>query len=141
MPLEALVPHLEAIVERVVAGPLGGLAGEGLTDVPGLDYGPHEHAEAERARQSLVRGRVPTVRDPRAVIAGAVLAALEQPEREPQILADARAAIPAVGSSEIRPDSYATPAAGGTASALGPLDAAVLRDAIVLGEILRRPGA
>jgi hypothetical protein len=137
IPLDAFTPGLERIVERIVAGPLSALSQFGLEDVPGLDYGPHEHAEAERARSAFRKGRVPTVRDPRAVISGAVLAALEAPELEDQILRLAREAIPAIGTLEHRHDVY-DPAVVAEAGGLGQLDAAVLRDAVVLRAMLQR---
>ena len=77
------------------------------------------------------------MRDPRAVVAGAVLAALARPELELRILANARAAIPALGIADPVPDAYTAPIAR-TGLAL---DRAMLVDAIALREILARPGA
>jgi hypothetical protein len=136
LPLELFTPLLTRIVEQLYAGPCDALGGFGLQDVSGLDYGPHEHAESLRARDALLRGQVPIVRDPRAVVAGAVFAALARPDAEAQILANARAGIPALGTGETRPDAYgdATPVAGRLR-----LDRAALVDAIVLREVLARP--
>jgi hypothetical protein len=136
LPLELFTPSLTRIVEQLYAGPCDALGGFGLQDVSGLDYGPHEHADGLRARDALLRGQVPGVRDPRAVVAGAVLAALARPDSEAQILANARAAIPALGTGETRPDAFsdAAPAADSL-----PLDRAALLDAIVLREVLARP--
>jgi hypothetical protein len=106
-PIEELVASL---VDRLVDGPLDALDGEGLADVGGLGYGPHEHQDALRAREALLGGRVPSVRDVRAVVAGLVLAAAANPNAEAALLARARAAIPGRDSGEVRPDAYAQPA-------------------------------
>jgi hypothetical protein len=136
LPLQLFTPILTRIVEQLYAGPCDALGGSGLQDVSGLDYGPHEHAEGLRARDALLRGQVPIVRDPRAVVAGAVFAAFARPAAEAQILANARAAIPALGTAETVPDAYgeARPVADGLR-----LDRAALVDAIVLREVLARP--
>jgi hypothetical protein len=138
LPLQLFTPILTRIVEQLYAGPCDALGGSGLQDVSGLDYGPHEHAEGLRARDALLRGQVPIVRDPRAVVAGAVFAAFARPAAEAQILANARAAIPALGTAETVPDAYSdatpTPRADGLR-----LDRAALVDAIVLREVLARP--
>lgn len=134
VPLGLFLPRLEAIVDQLYAGPLDALGGFGLAGVTGLDYGPHEHAEGLRAKAALLRGAVPTVRDPRAVVAGAVLAAIERPELEPRILVNARAAIPAMGTGEQRPDAYSAIA--------GPIGRPVrseLLEAMALREILSTP--
>ena len=136
LPLELFTPILTRIVEKLYAGPCDALDGFGLQDISGLDYGPHEHAEGLRARDALLRGQVPGARDPRAVVAGAVFAALARPGDEAQILANVRAAIPALGTGETRPDAFsdAVPLAGPL-----QLDRAALVDAIVLREVLARP--
>jgi len=136
LPLEPFIRKLETIVDRLYAGPLDALGGFGLQGVSGLDYGPHEHAEGQRAKAALLRSAVPTVRDPRAVIAGAVLAALERPDLEPRILQHARAAIPAMGTGEQRPDAYAVTAGAGPRP-----DHTELVEAIALREILSTPRA
>ncbi len=155
-PLERLVVDL---ADRLYAGPFEALGGVGLEDISGLDYGPHEHLEGIRARDALLAGRVPSVRDARAVIAGAVLAAHARPGEEAKILERARAAIPGRDTGEVRPDAYqlaslqAVPRMAGAAAAAarraparrvgkaGGFSAAELRDAIVLGAVLERPGA
>jgi len=106
LPFDAFASIAQPLVERLCGGPLGGLNGMGLRDVSGLDLGPHRIAESERARRSLLAGSVPPVRDARAVISGAVLAAFERPESHQQILKLARAAIPARGTGEQRPDAF-----------------------------------
>ena len=136
LPLELFTPVLTRVVERLYAGPCDALGGFGLQDISGLDYGPHEHAESLRARDALLRGQVPIVRDPRAVVSGTVFAALARPDAEPQILASARAAIPALGTDETLPDAYGDP---GTLADGLRLDRAALVDAIVLREVLARP--
>ena len=136
LPLQLFTPLLTRFVEKLYAGPCDALGGFGLQDISGLDYGPHEHAEGLRARDALLRGLVPVVRDPRAVVAGAVIAALARPDIEAQILVNARAAIPALGTGETLPDAF-----GDTGPDAGPLrlDRAALLDAVVLREVLTRP--
>jgi hypothetical protein len=136
LPLELFTPMLTRLVERLYAGPCDALGGFGLQDISGLDYGPHEHADGLRARDALLRGQVPPVRDPRAVVAGAVLAAIARPDAEAQILRNARAAIPALGTGETVPDAFADP--GSVADGLR-VDRAALLDAVVLREVLARP--
>jgi hypothetical protein len=84
----------------------------------------------------MLRGQVPIVRDPRAVVAGAVFAAIARPDTEAQVVVNARAAIPALGTGETRPDAF-----GDAAPAASPLrlDRAALVDAFVLREVLVRP--
>jgi hypothetical protein len=135
LPLQLFTPVLTRLVERLYAGPCDALGGFGLQDISGLDYGPHEHAEGLRARDALLRGQVPIVRDPRAVVAGAVFAVLARPDGEAQILAKARAAIPALGTRETLPDPFGDAAATGGLR----LDRAALVDALVLREVLSRP--
>jgi hypothetical protein len=136
LPLELFTPSLTRIVEQLYAGPCDALGGFGLQDMSGLDYGPHEHADGLRARDALLRGQVPRVRDPRAVVAGAVLAALARPDAEAQIIADARAAIPALGTSETFPDALGDPTPVDDPLRL---DRNALVDALVLREVLARP--
>lgn len=138
----AYEPFERAVCElavRLYAGPIKSLGAMGLADIPGLDFGIHEHEEALRARATLLEGRVPRVRDSRAVIAGAVLASLDRPGAERSLLELARKAIPALGTWESRPDAYSARAGSGGAGL--DLDAEALREAILLGEVLRRPGA
>ncbi|MCC6556203.1 MAG: hypothetical protein IT372_24850 [Polyangiaceae bacterium] len=127
------------VVERLYAGPLRALSGFGLQDVSGLDYGPHEHMEAQRARDALLARRVPAVRDPRAILSGAVLAARARPDLEAQILANARAAIPALGTGEVRPDAFNP--AGATGAGAAEVSREAVIEALVLREILAPPRA
>lgn len=138
LPLELFTPIVTRFVEQLYAGPCEALGGFGLQDVTGLDYGPHEHAEGLRARDALLRNQVPIVRDPRAVVAGAVFAAFARPEAEAKILENARAAIPALGTSETLPDALAD--SGDVADGLR-LDPAALVDAFVLRAVFTRPRA
>jgi hypothetical protein len=141
LPLGFFADIARALVERLYAGPLKALSGFGLQDVSGLDYGPHEHMESLRARDALLGGRIPGVRDPRAILAGAVLAAAQRPELEPRILAAARAAIPAAGTGEARPDAFTI--GGDPAGRAGPIetDRRAVLEALVLREILGPPKA
>jgi hypothetical protein len=128
IPLDVFLPTLDRIVDKLYAGPLKALSGYGLRAISGLDYGPHAHAESERARAALVSGVVPRVRDPRAVIAGAVLATVERPDLEARILEHARAAIPAMGTAERRPDAYLAQASSRTIRREDVASAMVLRE-------------
>lgn len=135
LPLEIYAELIAPLVERLYRGPLQALHGMGLSDIGGLDYGPHQHAEAQRACAALLAGRVPQARDPRAVISGAVFAWRAQPELEPKLLELARAAIPAMGTAERAPDVYAPP----PAAARPELGSQTLIEALVLREILHPP--
>ncbi|WP_437596222.1 hypothetical protein WMF28_26945 [Sorangium sp. So ce590] len=136
-PLSPFTEMAERLVERLYAGPLVALSGFGLQDISGLDYGPHAHQEGLRARDALLAGRVPAVRDARALLAGAVQAAHQAPERALLILTRARAAIPALGTSERRPDAFA-PAPGAFRVAL---DRRAVTEALLFREALLPPRA
>ncbi|WP_437924018.1 hypothetical protein WMF37_33935 [Sorangium sp. So ce291] len=136
-PLPPFAELAASIVERLHAGPLLALSGFGLQDISGLDHGPHEHQESLRARDALLAGRVPAIRDARALLAGAVLAAHQAPGQAFMILTLARAAIPALGTGERRPDAFA-PAAGAPSVAL---DRRAVTEALLFREILLPPRA
>ncbi len=142
IPFEQIGEIAGEIVERLYAGPLKGLNGVGLSDISGLDYGPRAQAEARRARDAFLNDQVPSVRDARRVISGAVMAYLERPQLEDQILARAREAIPALGTYEQAPDAYrpAVPATAAPAFA-GSLEIApgAVFEALLLREVLKRP--
>ncbi|WP_437499752.1 hypothetical protein [Sorangium sp. So ce1099] len=137
LPLPPFADMAASIVERLYAGPLLALSGFGLQDISGLDHGPHEHQEASRARDALLAGRVPAVRDARALLAGAVLASHRAPGQALMILTLARAAIPALGTGERRPDAFA-PAAGAPGVAL---DRRAVTEALLFREVLLPPRA
>lgn len=148
VPLEPLERLVEELVSRLYTGPLAALGGVGLSDVSGLDFGPHENQEAIRVAEALAQGRIPTAVDPRVVVAGAALAALDAPEQGREIMERVRAAIPGRDSGEKRPDAYGSSqapprAAPPGAMAGGRITTAELMDAIVFREVLaprhRRP--
>ncbi|MBI5545227.1 MAG: hypothetical protein HY901_15160 [Deltaproteobacteria bacterium] len=141
LPLAAFVALLEPLLERLYAGPLTGLSQMGLTAVSGLDFGPHEQAETQRACASLLAGEVPTVRDARAIIAGAALAARAAPRAEAQLLARARAAIPAIGTLEHRPDAFRPTELDPRLSRGLDMGRDALVEALLLYEILEPPSA
>ncbi len=132
-------PYADAVwaaTERLVVGPLPALRGGGLQDISGLDFGPHEWAQAQRAKASFLSGQAPRSADPRAVIAGAVLAWQETPAKEAQVLALARKAVVAKGSFEQLPEQ------DGAALQNGAVEPArLVVEALVLRELLfeRRP--
>ena len=151
VPWAAVRPYTQQLVESLYRGPLHSLKGHGLRDVPGLDYGPNLHSQAQRAKAQLLNGQVPSVRDARAVISGAVLAWVERPELEPQLLQRARGAIAAVGTFERAPDVFDRNAGGfaeATVAVKGASRTGVVEispdavaDALLLREILERPKA
>ncbi len=138
VPFELFSEMVDPIVDQLYAGPLRALGGFGLSEISGLDYGPHEHAEAIRAKDALLSKCVPRVNDARAVIAGAVLAWADKPELEAELLERARAAIPAQGTFEVRPDDYQPAALEQRRTALDVSPSALL-EALVLREVLERP--
>jgi hypothetical protein len=123
------------LVTRLLEEQLSALAGYRLSDIPGVDFGPHEEADVRRVAEDLQEGRVPRLTRARPVIAGAVLAALADPAAEPAILTLARRAIPAVGTAEHGPDAYDQPALAIAAT----LDPAAAREAFLLHTILSPP--
>lgn len=136
LPHSAFEPLTQTIVDRLYAGPLQSLNGFGLQDISGLDYGPREHAEAQRAREALLGGRVPAVRDARAIIAGAVLAAVEARDRHTGLLELARRAIRAVGTHEQVPSAFDLAAP----RVIGALDLSsrAVAESLVLKELMER---
>ncbi len=89
-----------SIVER--AGQVGaslhlqGLAclrGQPLRSIAGLDFGPREHEQARRIAERFGSSRPVSVKDPRLLVAGAVLATVAAPEQAASIYALARNAI------------------------------------------------
>jgi hypothetical protein len=126
------------MAERIYTTSLKTLRDEPLLNIAGFDYGHGRHAQAEAARARLREGK-PYFKDPRAIVAGAVLAWSREPSRAAAIRAAARRSLLAVGTRERAPDAYdAVPGAEAPAgeSAVGMTD--LVRDAIVLSAILTR---
>lgn len=137
LPAEPFEQLARKLAHRLYNGPLNALRGRGLRAVAGLDYGTHRHQEALRARNAFLQGVPPEARDPRAIIAGAVLAARREPDQESGILRLARQAIPAVGTSEHWGETSVASPASGTPLAT-PLTAEDLLAGVVLHEALAR---
>ncbi|WP_441292651.1 hypothetical protein ACSRUE_21645 [Sorangium sp. KYC3313] len=137
VPLAPFATMAAWIVERLYAGPLTALSGFGLQDISGLDYGPHERQEASRARDALLAGRVPAVLDARALLTGAVLAAHRAPAQSLSILIRARAAIPALGTAERRPDAFGSRLDVSSVA----LDRRAVAEALLFREVLLPPRA
>jgi hypothetical protein len=131
---------LSEIVRAIYEEAFDALAGIPLRSIPGLDLGPREHQAALDARAAYFAGRAAPTRDPRALIAGAVLAWHQRPDLAPRILRAARATIPSVGIGRrrLRERAARDVAAAGPAAAEG-LDPALARDAILLSAILDPP--
>lgn len=148
LPLEPFAELALGLADRLYDEQLDALAGYRLIDIPGVGFGPHLEAETERASARLLAGQSPARADPRAVIAGAVLATRAAPAQASSILLLARAAIAAEGTFEHAVDAYSAQAAtrAGEQQATGR---AALREAFVLYTLLgpraglrgsRRPG-
>ncbi len=113
------------------------LGGQPLRSIPGLDFGPREHAEAERCAARFAALRPATPGDPRMLVAGAVLATLAQPRRAAQIYALARAAIRGLDAARAADDDAAADARADA----DVVDATALREALILGALLAPPRA
>ena len=139
---EPLVARAQVLVTALYEDSFKMLGGEPLRSIPGLDFGPREHQAALDVASALLSRRPPDTRDPRILIAGAVQAAAREPKQGPIILRGARAHIPAVEVSRRRLRLRAEAAdAEDLASLDGDDGDDILREAILLDAILRRPGA
>jgi len=140
-PVEPFMQVTNAIAERLYRGPLEALRGRGMSGISGLDYGPHRHNEVKRARDALLAGEVPAARDSRAVVGGAALAAHADPDSEPRIMELARHAILAKGTGESRHSIHHQHRRRASLGGLGDIDPSAIVQALVVGEIMKRPGA
>lgn len=109
LPLEPFVSVVTEFVDRLHDEQFSVLAGYRLSQIPGVDYGVHLHAQAGEVATRLSAGQLPRTTSTRAVIAGAVLAAYAAPARATQILALARRVVVAEGTFEHIPDAYDLP--------------------------------
>lgn len=134
LPLAPVVDIALQLVARIYGQQLDALAGYRLADIPGLDWGPHEESQAKNVKDAVLAGRVPRTSNPRSVIAGAVLARRDAPDKARAMLTLARRAIAAVGTAEHAPDAYAMSDAD--LPAAGHLD---LREAFILHTVLAPP--
>ena len=135
IPVQPLAAVATDIAGRLYGDRMSVFNGYSLSSIPGVDYGPHAHAEAERVRNELLRGQVPHHTGARSVISGAVLAWHDAPERERELIRLARAAIAAEGSFEDDVDAYDVALQRGAANAeIGGL--AEAREAFLLHTIL-----
>jgi hypothetical protein len=137
----AEAPYLaygEAIVGTLYLEPFPSLGGIPLRSIPGLDLGPREHQAALDARDAYVAGREAETRDPRCLIAGAVLAWKDRPALSARVLGAARATIPSVGVSRRQLRLRAARAREG---ALDPsqTEVSLWREAFLLGEAFAPP--
>jgi hypothetical protein len=137
VPETPYVAYGEALVEALYLAPSASLGGVSLRSIPGLDLGPREHQAALDARDAFLAGQEADTRDPRCLIAGAVLAATDRPALAARVLVAARATIPSVGVSarQLRL-RRARDASGGTSAELG---ASLFQEAFLLGEALAPP--
>lgn len=137
IPMEPMETITRELAQRLYSDQIAGLSEFRLPDIPGIDFGPHENAEAERVRRELLSGSVPHETNARSVIAGAVLAWHDEPDNERDFIVLARRAIDARGSFEQDVDAYRpeTPDVR-IGKPSGELDA---RDAFLLHTILSPP--
>jgi hypothetical protein len=116
------------------------LAEQSLRSIVGLDFGPREHAQAGRVARSLSAGQRPTIRDPRLLIAGGVLAWFERPDQAVVTYQRVRQAI--VGVAEVRRNLNDELAEGSEAVELGSptsMSPSLVRDALILDALLELP--
>jgi hypothetical protein len=131
---EPVIQRASAVGTALYATGLTALAGAPLRSIPGLDFGPREHARAKEVKAALAAGRRPMLRDPRLLIAGAVLAWYERTDDRARIYRVTRDCIEGISGEPRRAATAAEPA-----QADQPLDADVLRDAILLDLVLSPP--
>jgi hypothetical protein len=137
---EPLVMRAVVVMTAFYDESFASLGGEPLRSVPGLDFGPREHQAALDVSVALLGRRPPSTRDARVLIAGAVLAWAKQPKQGAAILRGARAHITAVEVSRRRLRLRAEAADAADEAALdAQVGEDVIRDAILLDAILRRP--
>ena len=92
-PLAPLVGIGRELVSRLYRQPLATFGSFPLSAIPGVDWGPAAAAEARRVAAALRAGRIPQQKNPRTLIAGALLAYRAVPAKRPEILRAARAAL------------------------------------------------
>lgn len=131
VPTEAIASIGYNLIDALYSRQFEGLDGHSLRDIPGLEYSVHRAAEARRSREEMLAGRAPSSHPTRAVIAGAVLAWHQQPERQAEFMALARRAV--VGVTEHREDAY-----DGAADMFAG-DGADLQEAFLLHTLLAPP--
>ncbi len=142
LPVEPLADIVKDIAHRIHDDQLRVLSGYRLADVPGVDWGPHEKAEAERVARELLSGKVPHYTNARSVVAGAVFAWRQAPDREAQLMALARRDIRAVGTTEDSPDAYDLDLflGRGKRGGVSPREAFILHTILAPSPAVRRMG-
>lgn len=136
----ALVPegptidHAALVGETLYMQGLPCLRGQPLRSIPGLDFGPREHMQAQRVADKLAALQPASPGDPRLLVAGAVLATVARPDRARMIYALARAAIEGLAGD--RGDAASTLQGNGLS---GPIDGNAFREAFIAGELLGTP--
>lgn len=127
----------QQLLERFYTSNYAALAGYPLSAVTGLEMSPGLWAKAKKEAKKLLDGR-PFVDDPRVVIAAAIEAVTAQPGAQARIAKGVRRAVVGLGLARrpVRDANYAQPRASGDR-----LRGADLRDAVVLGMLLKRPRA
>jgi hypothetical protein len=135
---ESVVARALNVAEALYEGDgVASLNGFPLRSIPGLDFGPREHEAALSIKDAMLAGRKPTLKDPRLVIAGAVLAWAEKPSEAARVLKVSRDLIQGVGVPKRRPQW--APESRETAAPLAP-DAQLWRDAVILNAVMKPRG-
>lgn len=136
MPLVRFRVFGQQLLERFYTSNYTALAGYPLSAITGLEMSPGLWARAKKESKKLLEG-VPFMDDPRVVIAAAIEAATAQPGAHTRIAKGVRRAVAGIGTREYRvQDVHYDPLAKGS----GGLGRADIRDAIILGALLQRPG-
>jgi hypothetical protein len=136
VPLWAFEEPAGDLATRLCREPVAAFGGTALADLHGLAWTGPIGAEARRARDELASGRA-TSTSARTVIAGAVMAWWQDPDRDAALLALARESI--VGVRTTGPDAYARPDKRPTATAAADRGEDDLREAFILHTLLAAP--
>jgi hypothetical protein len=136
---ESFLERGTAITTAIYEESWSALAGIPLRSIPGLDLGPREHQSALEVRRALLDGEPATTRDPRILIAGAVLAWREKPLLATKILRAARATIPSVGVGRGQLRKRAERDAGAAGPGVLGVSIEDFRDAVLMSAVMAPP--
>jgi hypothetical protein len=131
IPETTVLDRAETVGQILYMTGLPCLRGQPLRSLTMLDFGPRESEQAKRVARSFVSQQPARTRDPRVLVAGAVLATVEAPARAAAIYALAREAIVGVGERARAAAELAT-----EAGQLGVIDARAMREAMILQALL-----
>ena len=138
--LAPLISLGESIADQLYNAQLQSLASHRLADVPGLDFSSMHVRRAEKAKPLLAAGR-PVAFDARALIAAATEAALDNPDKLPQINKATRLSIVGIGTGErkARVRALATGSVVGKGARTRPVaKSRRIVEAMLIGELIER---